>query len=326
MIATASLAFAVLAATHEPTPAAIRAAVGRALPSLKVAAETHAENRACFACHNQALPMLAFESARALGFPRDAGFVREQVKQIREFVASHRKDWDDLKGTGGQIDTAGWLLATFEAAGEKPDADTATIAKYIIARHADRKHWTTSSNRPPTQVSSFASSYLAVRALKAWGTPGQKDAIAKRIDDVREWALAAKPKETEDRVFRLRLLPIAGATSDEVKSASKELLDGQRPDGGWAQLPKLSTDPYATATALAALAEAGGHSPKSNEYRRGVEYLLRTQRGDGTWHVATRAVPIQPYFEAGYPYGKDQFISSSAASWAVIALTKAWEK
>lgn len=326
MIATASLAFAVLAATHAPSPAVIRAAIGRALPSLKVAAETHAEKRACFACHNQTYPMMAFDAARKLGFELDAEFVRDQVKHLRGFVTAHRKEWDELKGTGGQIDTAGWLLATFEVAGEKPDADTAVIAKYILARHADRKHWTTSSNRPPTQVSSFASSYLAVRSLKAWGTPEQKDAIAKRTDDVREWALKTKPKETEDRVYRLRLLQISSATSSDVASAAKELLDEQRPDGGWSQLAKLASDPYATATALAALADAGELSPKSKQYRHGVEYLLRTQRDDGTWLVATRAPPIQPYFEAGYPHGKDQFISSSAASWAVIALAKAWEK
>ena len=326
MIATAALAFAVLAATHEPSPAAIRASIARALPSLKVAAETHAEKRACFACHNQAHPMLAFDAAKKLGFELDSEFVRDQVKHLRAFVTAHRKEWDELKGTGGHVDTAGWLLATFEVAGEKPDADTASIAKYILHRHAERKHWTTSSNRPPTQVSPFASSYLAVRSLKTWGTPDQKDAIAKRIDDVREWARKAKPKETEDRVYRLRLLQIAGATSGDVAAAAKELLDDQRADGGWPQLAKPGSDPYATATALGALADAGDLSPKSNAYRRGVEYLLRTQRDDGTWLVATRAVPIQPYFEAGYPHGKDQFISSSAASWAVIALAKAWEK
>src|SRR5205823_3296499 len=30
-----------------------------------------------------------------------------------------------------------------------------------------------------------------------------------------------------------------------------------------------------------------------------------------------------PYFETGYPYGHDQFLSMAGASWAVIALAKA---
>lgn len=326
MIPTASFAFALLVATHDPTPIQIHSAIARALPPLKIAAQTHAEKRTCFACHNQAYPMIAFDAAKALGFELDPEFVRDQVQHLRGFVASHRKDWEDHKGTGGQVDTAGWLLATFEVAGEKPDADTAAMVRYILNRHADRKHWAVSSNRPPTQISSFTTSYLAVRSLKTWGQADDQPAIAKRIDQVREWALNTKPKETQDRVDRLRLLALSGAEWTDVAAAARELQNEQRPDGGWAQLPKATSDPYATATVLTAFAETGTLSPQSTEYRRGAVYLLRTQRNDGTWRVATRAPPIQPYFEAGYPHGKDQFISSSAAAWAVVALAKAWEK
>ena len=38
-----------------------------------------------------------------------------------------------------------------------------------------------------------------------------------------------------------------------------------------------------------------------------------------------RAVPFQPYFETGFPYGKDQFISAAATGWATMALTLAVE-
>jgi hypothetical protein len=41
--------------------------------------------------------------------------------------------------------------------------------------------------------------------------------------------------------------------------------------------------------------------------------------------VKTRSKPIQTYYESGYPHGKDQFISISAASWATIALALAVE-
>jgi hypothetical protein len=36
--------------------------------------------------------------------------------------------------------------------------------------------------------------------------------------------------------------------------------------------------------------------------------------------VATRAMPIQPYFESGFPYGREQWISYSATAWADMAL------
>ena len=56
-------------------------------------------------------------------------------------------------------------------------------------------------------------------------------------------------------------------------------------------------------------------------YRKGVDYLLRTQLEDGTWFVRTRAFGFQPYFETGFPHGRSQFISTVATAWASAALT-----
>ena len=47
---------------------------------------------------------------------------------------------------------------------------------------------------------------------------------------------------------------------------------------------------------------------------------MKTQFADGSWYVRTRAIPIQPHFEAGFPYGRDQFISAAATNWATMAL------
>ena len=58
-------------------------------------------------------------------------------------------------------------------------------------------------------------------------------------------------------------------------------------------------------------------------YQRGVSFLLRSQYEDGSWHVSSRVLPIQPYFESGFPFGRDQFISSAATNWAVMALSPA---
>ncbi len=55
-------------------------------------------------------------------------------------------------------------------------------------------------------------------------------------------------------------------------------------------------------------------------YQRGVDFLLRSQLPDGSWHVKSRAEPVQIYFEGGYPHGVDQFISVAGASWATTAL------
>jgi len=57
-------------------------------------------------------------------------------------------------------------------------------------------------------------------------------------------------------------------------------------------------------------------------YRRAIQFLLKTQLEDGSWHVKTRALAIQPYFDAGFPHGFDQWISAAATSWATYALAQ----
>ena len=71
---------------------------------------------------------------------------------------------------------------------------------------------------------------------------------------------------------------------------------------------------------MVALHQAGGLATDDPAYRRGVAFLLRTQKDDGTWFVASRSKPFQPYFESGFPYGKDQFIAVAASGWAAAAL------
>jgi hypothetical protein len=56
-----------------------------------------------------------------------------------------------------------------------------------------------------------------------------------------------------------------------------------------------------------------------------VAFLLKTQRADASWHVASRSAKIQAYFDGGFPYEGDQWISSWGTAWAAMALTQALE-
>ena len=57
---------------------------------------------------------------------------------------------------------------------------------------------------------------------------------------------------------------------------------------------------------------------------RGLRYLKGTQGVDGSWHVSSRATPVQEYFDNGDPYESDQFISMMGTAWASAALLNAW--
>src|SRR5213079_94651 len=87
----------------------------------------------------------------------------------------------------------------------------------------------------------------------------------------------------------------------------------------------MASDAYATGEALVALRESGVVATSDRAYRTGLAYLLRTQIDDGSWIVETRSVPIQAYFESGFPYGVNQWISAAATGWATTALALAGE-
>jgi len=309
-----------------PTQEEIRAAVTKSLPLLTNAARVSKEERdGCMTCHNQVLPILALSTAAARGFPIDQDALRDQVQFTASFLAKNRDAYLQGKGQGGQADTAGYALWALDQAGWKADATTDAVIEYLLGFQIDLVHWKPHSRRPPTEQSLFTSTHVALRGLKSFGTAEQKARIQQRLERVREWLLKTLPEDTEDAVARLRALRVAGAEPHEVGNAVQTLLHSQQTDGGWAQLPDMESDAYATGSALAALHQAGDLPVGDRTYMRGLRYLLAAQLPDGSWHVKTRSKPIQTYYESGYPHAKDQFISVSAASWATTALALAVE-
>jgi hypothetical protein len=99
------------------------------------------------------------------------------------------------------------------------------------------------------------------------------------------------------------------------------LLAQQREDGGWAQLPSLKSDAYATGQAIYSLCVGAGIPVNDPAVERARKYLLTTQLEDGTWYVHRRAFPFQPTMKSGFPHGRDGWISAAATSWAVMALS-----
>jgi hypothetical protein len=162
---------------------------------------------------------------------------------------------------------------------------------------------------------------LSCRAANHQGA-GCAQEVNLRIERARQFLRSATPSSTQDEAFKLLGLVWSKVPASEIADQVKRLLTLQRPDGGWAQLPTMTPDAYATGQALYAL-HVSGASPASQALRNGVSYLLRTQLADGTWFVRSRAFGFQPYFESGFPHGRDQFVSASATAWAVIALAYA---
>jgi hypothetical protein len=298
----------------------VRDAVARALPLIQKGNAGHLGNRKCFACHHQAVPLLALSLAQSRGFVIDEALFQKNLRAIAGFLDKNRENYLNGKGQGGQVDTAGYALWTLQLGRWKPDATTTAVAEYLLSRDAKSDHWRATSNRPPSEVSSFTTTYVALRGLDSYATAEQDDRVAERFEATRRWLSQAPARDTEDRVFRLRGLKLARAGAEAVQAAARELLKTQRPDGGWGQTDTMDSDVYATGSVLVALHEAADLATDDAAYKRGVKFLLGAQHPDGSWHVKSRSKPFQLYFESGFPHGADQFISLAASSWATGAL------
>ena len=299
-----------------------RTAIEKALPFLERGSRISADERTCFTCHNQALPVFALTRAASLGFDVDQQNLTRQVEHTWKHLHGGKDRYAEGRGQGGQVMTAGYALWTLDVAGHPPDDVTNAVTHYLLEFQQQREQWvSTSKKRPPSAGSDFTATYLALRALHNFGTAEQAERIHAARESAGEWLSKSKPADTEDLVFQLRSLSEIGAESEVIQKVVTLLLTSQHADGGWSQTIEMDPDAYATATVLSALRESGNLPQDHRAIVAGTRYLLDQQLADGTWHVTTHADPIQEYYESGFPHAKDQFISITATSWAVLALS-----
>jgi hypothetical protein len=305
------------------TAAAIRAAVERSLPLLQDVGVAFAQQTGCVSCHHNSLVSMAVAASRANGFAVDEARARQQTATTARFLDSWRARTIQNMSVAGGADALGYLLLGLGADDYPPDAITDAPAIWLSRQQAPDGHWPVQQMRPPIESSDVQVTAVSMRALQRFAPPSRRAEFDRAVSRAREWLLQAEAEETEDLAFRLLGLTWAGATRSAVERAARDLIAAQQPDGGWAQRDGMPSDAYATGEALAALSDSRMARLNPGAHRRGVEFLLRTQIEDGSWQLESRAVPIQPYFETGFPYGVNQWISIAGTAWATTALALA---
>ncbi|HET9943982.1 MAG TPA: ankyrin repeat domain-containing protein [Terriglobia bacterium] len=319
-----------LVGASRPTPANIplpqgpfdvRAAVQRSVSLLERATTQFAEKGACFACHEQPAAAFAVGAARPKGIAVDEKAASERWLQITAGLNGAQ-----LEGAAplGGADNNLYVAEALVRSGYLPDRKTDVLAANLAAYQGGDGGWHLPGYaRSPLQDNDFSRTAMAIRALKTYGTPGRSAEMKERIERAKQWLLRATPVTTEDFAMRLIGVAAAGSSMSELRKLAEPVLAKQRSDGGFAQRDTLASDAYATGMTLWALGSTGLLQPNDYAYRKGVQFLLATQKPDGSWHVVSRATKFQIYFESGFPHGHDQWISTMATGWAASALSLA---
>jgi len=281
----------------------------------------------CLSCHHQALPAMALEAARVHGIPVEEASAQAAAQRTFRYLGN----LEAAVQVEMLIDPAlseGYSLLAAHASGVPSNLSAAVYARHLARFQRPDGHWPTLDGRPPHSAGRFVATAVAARAMDLYLPLSLTADKKERMERARKWLAAANPESTEDLTYRLLGLLWTGAPSAGRRQAIQDLASAQRPDGGWTQNAAMpSSDAYSTAQALVALRRAGGWESSSPAFARGIEWLLKNQAADGSWHVKTRIqtpAPVSPpYFESGFPYGRDQWISCAATAWGVMALAEA---
>ena len=306
----------------------IQAAIQRSLPLIQQADASFMPKAACASCHNNSFAAIALGAARRSGFRVDEATAAQQVKanvmglvKLRDLL--HQ---GSMAGEGDFFapSVLAYILIGLDAEHYKPDLNTDTVAMFLKSRQSPDGQWiyTVADYRPPICSDYIGQTALSMRALQLYAPKADRAAYDRAIQVAAAWLANAQSTNNEDRNSRLMGLAWADMDKDATRKAMRDLLAKQRQDGGWSDLDSMESSAYSTARSFYALQVAG--LPASDPaYERAVQFLLKTQLEDGSWYVRTRALALQPYFDAGFPHGFDQFISAAATSWATYALAQA---
>lgn len=305
---------AVTPARLQADPPDTRTAITRSVSLLERTNDQFFYKAACFACHEQPPTTFATAAARRKGFTIDEKAFDERLRQITFTINPVA-----LEGAAalGGADNNLYAVEALVRAGYAANRVTDYLAANLAMSQGGDGGWHLPGySRSPIQDSDFSRTAMAMRALKTYGTPGRAAEMKQRLERGKAFLLHAQPVILEDLDMRLVGASAAGASAPELRKLAEPIIAAQREDGGWAQRQGFPSDAYATGMTLWALNEARVRHPDA----RGVKFLLGTQSPDGSWHVASRATKFQQYFESGFPYGHDQWISTMATGWAANAL------
>ncbi len=320
----------------EAAPVSLPSAVQRGRELVATAATHWHQNKNCFACHHQTLPVLALVEAGRFGAAVDPEWLRVQTKHTHDYF--HERVEGMLAGehVPGGASSTGFGLWALKLAQHPADDVTAAMVENLLkiqgvvrlsesdsAQPAQLKDgaWLPSCRRPPLQGSDIATTVLALIGMEHYATDEQRERLGTARAVADKW-LAETPLVTAtDRAWRLWGLSLFGGEVATIEATRAAIFKTQRADGGWSETDDRQSDAYSTGETLFVLLQTG--TPATDPaVLRTRDYLIKSQHADGSWLVETHVKPVQTFFENGDPHGKHQFLSTAATAWSTAALTQ----
>ena len=270
----------------------------------------------CFGCHVHAQALMGQAVALEQGY-------RVSMPAMRALTDFMRKQ-QTPEGTLGSNHP--WSSAAFaamgfayaaEASGRTSDPELFKTVGYLLTIQKKDGSIPVEYSEPPVVQGEFMMTANSLVAFE-WAAAHSRDPKYRQATDhALAWIAANEPEITQDLAYKIVAVNHYG--SQEQKRAAWPLAEAlaaqQAPDGGWKETPAMEgSNAFATGLVLYAFKQAG-ISVRSEMFRRGVEYLLKTQVRDATTDNGSwKAIHTQSERATDFP----------PTMWAVIGLAGAY--
>ncbi|MGQ0428629.1 MAG: VWA domain-containing protein [Gammaproteobacteria bacterium] len=284
-----------------------RDAAQRGLEWLQQAAVNWWDYSGCFGCHVQGQVIMGQEVALRNGY-------RVSMPALRILAQAARDNtWET---------PAGWAFAGMALAransmtGTKTDPALLKQLDPLLKTQSKAGFFSESQPHLPVIHGAFDTTGNALVALD-WasshgGSPNLKPAATRAL----AWITTGVPLTTQAKVYKIMSLArFAPDKRDVIWSLVDKLASEQQPDGGWKETPEMTgSNAFATGQVLYAYKQAGV-SVLSPTFRRGVDYLLKTQVNNtspdnGIWYAINTQSDVKTEL--------------APTMWAVIGLAAAY--
>ncbi|MDX2270188.1 MAG: ankyrin repeat domain-containing protein [Bryobacter sp.] len=298
--------------------------LGAAASLLEEKTESFFAQSGCIACHASNLSSFALERASHAGLATNKELTEVRRKRLAGMLAMYLPNYLQYQGPPGDTDSVVYALFEAKALGLPATPELEMSAKYLLSRQAEKGYWSMRGiPRAPMEENNLHRTALALYVLPEYLPAGLEAHAKPQLAQAMDWLSRQAAHSTDERAFKLLGLVWGKAPEASIAAAARELAAAQLPDGSWGGNAHLAGDAYSTGLALYALVEAKQGKMAAKSVDAAKRWLLGTQAADGSWHVKSRALKFQPYFESGFPYGHDQWISMAGTAWAVAGLSGA---